>query len=88
MKLPPGDYLVGITVGDSGQSQGPHFVMVEGNPLFGAEITSSSEHLTKLVVVTVQDGRLTLDCGGLGEGTTTINSLEVTPVGRMEVINF
>jgi hypothetical protein len=88
MELPPGDYFVGITVGDSDHSQGPHFVMVEGTPLFGTEITSPGEHLTMFVVVTVRDARLTVDCGGADEGTTTINSLEVTPVGRIAAVNF
>lgn len=79
-KLPNGDYLVRLCVGDSAYEQKHQSVAVEGKRVVERRTTQDGEFAEIATEVTVQDGRLTVDIGsGLSGSNTCLNWLQVVP---------
>ena len=91
--LPNGDYWVSLASGDAGWDQGPHQVMVEG--LVAIDGVSTAKDVYEMVtelLVTVNDGQLTVQIGSDG-GNTMLNYIHIAPVEEpqtmaMAQINF
>jgi len=65
MPLANGRYLVSVCAGDADAAQGPHHVVVEGQPAIAAAPTAAGAFVEREdVPVTVRDGRLTVAVGG------------------------
>ena len=78
--LTPGEYEVTVTVGDASYAQGPHFVTMEGVPLFTGASTPAGSHLQRTARVQLIDGLLTLRVGGGTTGLTTIDFVDIVPL--------
>ncbi len=74
--LPSGSYSVTVAVGDPANDDGRHTVNAEGINLWTNAI-DGSEPLVKTVVVSVTDGRLTLDQGSAAQKATRINFVQI-----------
>lgn len=86
--LPDGDYQVHVSVGDARWAQGPHVVTVEGASFFAGETTPAGQFLEATQLVTVRDGRLSVEVGGGPAGFTTIDYIDVERVDELVSINF
>ncbi|MGL4513242.1 MAG: PQQ-dependent sugar dehydrogenase [Lacipirellulaceae bacterium] len=74
--LANGRYEVTVAVGDPANDDGLHTVNVEGVNLFSA-VPDLATPQVRTTVVTVSDGRLTLDQGAAGEKATRINFVHI-----------
>ncbi len=83
--LPNGTYEVTASIGDAGFGS-THTLNVEGTNYWTNEALNPSEFLLKTEVVTIADGRLTLDQGAGPDKGTRINYLQI--VGLPEVGNL
>ncbi|MCA9237355.1 MAG: PQQ-dependent sugar dehydrogenase [Planctomycetales bacterium] len=79
LQLPNGDYEVTVVVGDPGTNDGVHTVNVEGVSFFAA-VPDGNTPLLATQVVTVADGRLTLDQGAAADKATRIDYIHVIGV--------
>ena len=77
--LANGDYEVTVAVGDPSFDDGVHTINVEGNNLFNA-VPDGPGFFIDSIVVTVSDGRLTLDQGAAAEKATRINYVHIVGV--------
>ncbi|TWT78329.1 Quinoprotein glucose dehydrogenase B precursor [Posidoniimonas polymericola] len=77
--LPNGQYLVTASVGDAGFPS-THTLNVEGLNFWTAEALAADEFAVQTRLVTVSDGRLTLDQGDAADKATRINYLEIAAV--------
>ena len=68
LAVPNGTYNVSVTVGDDANRDSTHQIQVEGQAAIAAFTPTSSLHATASKVVSVADGRLTVDAIG---GTNT-----------------
>ena len=79
--LENGDYEVTVAVGDPANDDGLHTINVEGVSLFDAVADDGvNEPFVDSVVVTVSDGRLTLDQGAAADKATRINYVHIVGV--------
>ena len=78
--VPNGTYSVRVSVGDSGAAS-VNTVRLEGSTVFNALSLAANAYGSRLVTVTVADGRLTLDAGSSANLTTRVNYVEITRVG-------
>ncbi|MFM8495789.1 MAG: PA14 domain-containing protein [Planctomycetia bacterium] len=76
LALPNGVYEVSASVGDARYSS-THTLNVEGVSYFAARPLAANSFALQAGVVTVSDGRLTLDMGTAAGGSTRINYLEI-----------
>ncbi|TWT33997.1 Soluble aldose sugar dehydrogenase YliI precursor [Posidoniimonas corsicana] len=79
IELPNGDYLVTASIGDAGFPS-DHTLNVEGVNYWTQQPLAANEFLFQSQVVTVADGRLTLDSGPAPDKATRINYLEIKAV--------
>lgn len=77
--LPNGDYEVTVAVGDPSNNDGVHTVNAEGFNLFAAVPDADGPQI-RSAVVTVSDGRLTLDQGAAADRATRINFVHIVGV--------
>ena len=78
-QLANGDYEVALTVGDPANNSGVHTVAIEGVSFFNGVADTATE-MTVTQVVTVADGRLTLDPVGAGNLDTRLNFIHIVGV--------
>ena len=79
--LPNGKYLISLASGDASWAQGPHQVLVEGTRVINGKSTAANQFITvRDHPVTISDGTLTINIGGLG-GYTMLNYVQITPAG-------
>jgi hypothetical protein len=78
--LPNGAYAVTAVVGDA-QFSSTHTLNVEGVSYWTGLALPANQFALNTLVVTVSDGRLTLDQGSGADRATRINYIEITPVG-------
>lgn len=83
--LASGSYEVTVAVGDPANNDGVHTVNVEGVNFFNA-VPDGNGALAATGVVTVSDGRLTLNAGGAAHKATRIDYLQI--VGLAEAGNL
>ena len=77
------DYYVMVVLGDPAFAS-THTLNVEGVNYWDAVSVGPNEFLRKEMLVSVSDGRLTLDPGHAPDLTTRINYIEITPVSIRE----
>jgi hypothetical protein len=88
IELPNGAYAVTAVIGDAGFSS-VHTLNVEGVPYWTNLSLATNQFAEKTLVVTVADGRITLDPGNAPEKNTRINYIEITPLGAdIELLSF
>ena len=81
LAVAPGDYTVEVICGDPAHVDSVHRVVIEGLvAISGFEPTAVDRHVSARVVVTVDDGRLTIDSSG-GENTK-LNAVAVSRGAR------
>lgn len=78
--VPDGAYAVTAVVGDAGNTS-THTLNVEGQSYWTGLTLAPNEFAERTQVVTVVDGRLTLDPGSAADKSTRIDYLEIIPVG-------
>ena len=76
MRVPPGEHRVRVGVGDASYAS-TNTITVEGVNLFDSRPLAASEFATATQVVTVDDGRLTIDAGASADEATRINFVNV-----------
>lgn len=76
LDVPNGTYHVSVAVGDAVYPQGPQRVIVEGVGLVNGETTAPMQFLFRSAFVTVSDGQLTVEVGGL-LGNTALDWVRV-----------
>jgi hypothetical protein len=76
--LPNGVYAVTMSIGDPGFSS-THTLNVEGVSFWNSELLAANEFRQRTMLVTVADGRLTLDPGSAAEKATRPNYVEIIP---------
>ncbi|WP_442483264.1 NPCBM/NEW2 domain-containing protein [Aeoliella sp. SH292] len=76
IELPNGQYLVTAVVGDAGFNS-VHTLNVEGVNYWDAIALDGNEFVTQTQLVTVNDGRLTLDQGSAAERATRIAFVQI-----------
>lgn len=76
--LANGEYRVTVSVGDASYTDSNHVINIEGEQVISG-FTPTADELFKVAtaVVTVDDGRLTID--GIGGENTKINYIEIEP---------
>ena len=81
--LANGEYRVTVSVGDASYTDSNHVINIEGEQAI-AGFTPTADELFKVAtkVVTVADGRLTID--GIGGENTKINYVEIEPASATE----
>ncbi|MDB5294678.1 MAG: conserved repeat domain protein, partial [Phycisphaerales bacterium] len=77
--VPNGKYNVRVSIGDSAAAS-TNTVRLEGTSVYAAQKLAANAFATRLVTVTVTDGKLTLDAGSAASGLTRVNYLEITKV--------
>jgi glucose/arabinose dehydrogenase len=77
--LPSGAYAVTAVIGDAGNAS-THTLNVEGVSYWTGLTLSANEFAERTQVVSVDDGRLTLDMGSAPDKSTRIDYIEITPV--------
>ncbi len=77
LALPNGSYSVTVSVGDP-HHDSVHTINVEGRNFWKARGLAAGQFLLSTQIVTVSDGRLTIDQGAGSEKSTRINYVEVT----------
>jgi glucose/arabinose dehydrogenase len=73
-----GAYAVTASIGDAGNSS-THTLNVEGVSFWETQPLAANRFQQRTLLVTVSDGRLTLDMGAAAEKATRINYLEIIP---------
>ena len=76
MRVPPGEHRVRVGIGDASYAS-TNTITVEGVNLFDSRPLAASEFATAGQVVTVDDGRLTIDAGASADEATRINFVNV-----------
>lgn len=76
--LPNGVYAVTTSIGDPGFSS-THTLNVEGVSFWNSQLLAANEFRQRTLLVTVADGRLTLDPGAAGDKATRPNYIEIVP---------
>lgn len=76
--IPNGRYQVTVSIGDATDASG-HTVNVENIPYWNNLNLNAGDFLLKTQVVSVTDGRLTLDSLGQSDDETHIDYIEITP---------
>jgi glucose/arabinose dehydrogenase len=76
--VPNGVYAVTMSIGDP-QFASTHTLNVEGVSFWNAATLNPNQFRQRTLLVTVADGRLTLDQGSAGERATRPNYIEVIP---------
>ena len=76
LTVPDRVYLVWVTSGDAAYAQGPQQTVVEGLTIVSGETTAAGSFLVTAACVSVADGDLTVEIGGLA-GNTILNSVRV-----------
>ena len=79
--LPNGTYEVTTSIGDAGNVS-THTLNVEGVPYWTNQSLVANQFLKQTQLVTVSDGRLTLDMGTAPEKATRINFIAIDPVSE------
>ena len=82
LDLPNGRYLLSLACGDPAYAQGPHRVVVEGQPLFTPATTAKNQYITitdRLLSIT--HGTLEVVLGGTN-GVSLLNYLLLIPVAE------
>ena len=74
--VPPGEHRVRVGIGDASYAS-TNTITVEGVNLFDSRPLAASEFATAAQVVTVDDGRLTIDAGASADEATRINFVNV-----------
>lgn len=77
IEVPDGTYSVRVSIGDAGFPS-THTLNVEGLNYWDALPLDSDEFAAQAQIVTVNDGRLTLDMGSAGDKSTRINYIEIS----------
>ncbi|WP_197526162.1 PQQ-dependent sugar dehydrogenase [Botrimarina colliarenosi] len=77
--LPNGTYEVTVAVGDPANNDGLHTINVEGVNLFNA-VPDGETAIVGVVIVTVNDGRLSLDQGAAANKSTRIDYVHIVGV--------
>jgi glucose/arabinose dehydrogenase len=80
IELPNGSYLVTASIGDAGFSS-THTLNVEGVTYWTGLPLAANQFANKTQLVTVTDGRLTLDQGAAAERATRINFIDIVEAG-------
>ncbi|QOV89161.1 PQQ-dependent sugar dehydrogenase [Humisphaera borealis] len=78
--VPNGSYSVKVSVGDAAASSRNN-VYVEGISTFNYVPLATGAFASRMVSVSVTDGRLTVAIGSAATGTTRINYVEIAPAG-------
>jgi hypothetical protein len=78
ISLPNGAYAVTASIGDAGNSS-THTLNVEGVSFWQNQSLAANRYQQRTLLVTVNDGRLTLDMGTAAEKATRINYIEIIP---------
>ncbi len=84
IELVNGEYDVTVSVGDAVYGT-TNTINVEGINYWDSLTLSEGEFSQKTQSINVQDGKLTVDHGSLGEGITSINYIEIYQKGDTEV---
>jgi hypothetical protein len=79
--LPNGSYAVTASIGDAGNNS-THTLQVEGVSYWQSETLGANEFEQRTLLVTVDDGHLTLEMGSAAEKATRINYLEIVPTSE------
>ncbi|TWT37717.1 Soluble aldose sugar dehydrogenase YliI precursor [Posidoniimonas corsicana] len=74
-----GQYEVTLVIGDPDNNDGVHTANVEGVPFF-AGVADGDNPMSQTAVVSVGDGRLTIDVGGAAEKATRVNYVHIVGV--------
>lgn len=77
--LPDGAYAVTAVIGDA-ENLSTHTLNVEGVPYWTSLTLGANQFSEKTQVVTVNDGRLTIDQGTAPDRATRINYIEIVPI--------
>ncbi|HEX6964074.1 MAG TPA: NPCBM/NEW2 domain-containing protein, partial [Lacipirellula sp.] len=83
--LPNGSYLVTASIGDAGFPS-THTLNVEGVSYWAGLPLAANQFARKTQLVTVTDGRLTLDQGAAADRATRINFIEIAEAGSESVL--
>ena len=76
--VPNGNYLVKVSIGDA-VYKSTHTVNVEGVSFWNGVKLAPNEFLNLSKVITVNDGKLTIDQGAAPEMATHIDYIEIAP---------
>ena len=84
--VPNGGYRVSLTCGDT-QTSATHRIALEGQVVVADEYTVGGEFLQRVdLPVTVIDGRLSVELGGIGNAThTKLNAIVIVPATSTDV---
>jgi glucose/arabinose dehydrogenase len=81
IELPNGAYAVTVSIGDAAENS-THTLNVEGISFWYNQTLDANRFQQRTQLVTVNDGRLTLDTGDAAENATRINYIEIIPTSE------